>query len=246
MLEEGQDDNSVVTPQTLPGETPKWWIDEGVPGAGDKPQWLPDKFKNVKEVVTSFSELEKRLGTPPVNDYDFGEYGEHFDKEHVAFKELQDFAKEKRVPQEVVSKMLESFTKYGQSLAPNEAAEREKLGPDADKQIEILNNWAKSNLSPEAAESLFASMQSAGSIKAMLEVRAKMIGNNNPSIPNGAEQQAGATENVEDLAKELSNPLNFAKYKEDEVYRNDWKRRNAQAVQRANGAGYVDKSGSDS
>ena len=238
--------NDIPAQPPLPGDSPKWWIDEGVPGVGDRPQWLPDKYKNVKEAVNSGLELEKKLGTAPVTDYDFGEYGEHFDKEHEAFKELQAFAKDKRVPQEVVSKMLESFTKYGQSLIPNADAEKAKLGPDADKQLDILNNWAKSNLSAEAADALFDSMQSAGSVKAMMEIRAKMIGTTNPSIPNGAEQQAGSVETVADLAKELSVPTNFEKYKTDELYRADWKRRNEAATSRAGGAGYVSKDGSGS
>ena len=246
----GTESNDVTPPATLPGDSPKWWIDEGVPGIGDRPQWLPEKFKNIKDAVTSGLELEKKLGTAPVNDYDFGEYGEHFDKEHEAFKELQAYAKEKRVPQEVVSKMLESFTKYGESIIGDTeaiaAAERAKLGPDADKQIEVLSNWVKANLSAEAAEGLFEGMSSAKSVKAMMEIRAKMIGTTNPNIPNGSEQQAAAAETVKDLADELASPANFEKYKTDDKYRNDWKRRNEAAVQRANGAGYVSKDGSGS
>ena len=154
-----------TSPQSaLPNESPKWWIDEGVPGTGDRPNWLPDKFKNVKEVVTSFSELEKKLGSPPVNDYDFGEYAEDFDKNHEAFKELEAYAKEKRVPQEVFTKMLESVAKYGKSMVPNEGAEKAKLGPDADKRLEVLNNWAKANLSKTAYEALSQNLTTAESV----------------------------------------------------------------------------------
>ena len=77
---------------------------------------------------------------------------------------------------------------------------------------------------------------------AMEEVRAKMIGTTNPTIQSGAETNGAATETVESLSKELSS--NFEKYKTDEVYRDDWKRRNREAVDRAGGAGYQNKEGS--
>lgn len=230
--------------ESLPGESPKWWIDEGVPGIGDRPQWLPEKFKNIKEAVNSGLELEKKLGTPPVSDYDFGEYAQDFDKNHEAFKELEAFAKEKRVPQEVFTKMLESVAKYGKSFFPEEGAEKAKLGADADRRLEVLNNWAKANLSQGSYEALSANLTTAEAVIAMEEVRAKMIGTTNPNIPNGGEPNSAATESVESLAKELSVPSNFEKYKTDEVYRGDWQRRNKEAVARAGGAGYVAKDGS--
>ena len=234
-----------IPPQsTLPNESPKWWIDEGVPGTGDRPEWLPSKFKHVKDVVTSLSELEKRLGSAPVEDYDFGEYGDAFDKEHEAFKELTAFAKEKRVPQDVFTKMLESVAKYGKSFVPDEGSEKAKLGADADRRLEVLNNWAKANLSESSYNALSANLTSADAVIAMEEVRAKMIGTTTPSIPNGSTQQEAVQESVKDLATELQS--NFIKYKENEVYRSDWKRRNEAAVRREGGAGYVDKQGSPS
>ena len=86
--------------------------------------------------INSLSELEKKMGTAPVNDYDFGEYAEDFNKDHEAFKELTAYAKEKRVPQEVFTKMLESVSKYAVSLAPNLETEKAKIGQDADRRIE--------------------------------------------------------------------------------------------------------------
>jgi hypothetical protein len=240
---ENVDPNVEPTPpaENPPANQPSWFIDEGVAATGERPEWFPQKFKTVKDALTSLSELEKKMGTAPVEDYDFGEHGEVFDKNHEAFKELTAYAKEKRVPQEVMSKMLECFTKYGQSLAPNADAEMAKLGPDGAKQIETLNNWAKANLSTEAAEALFESMGSAKAVKAMMEVRAKMIGSTTPNIPNGSEPNGASSESIADLEAELSKPENFRNYQNDEKYRNDYKRRLQDAARRDTSHGYVEK-----
>lgn len=232
------DGNTPPVPGNASGAS--WWIDDGVAAVGDRPEWFPEKFKSVKAVVQSFNELEKKLGAPPVADYEFGEHAETFDKDHEALKELQAFAKEKRVPQEVFSKMLDSMTKYGQSFVPNPDVEKAKLGDKAEQRIELLNNWAKANLSENAFNALTASMNTADTVLAMEEIRNKMIGNN--QIPNGSEQgSSGSTETVEQLQKELAAPGNFQKFKNDENYANDWRRRVAIAAR--NNPEYVDKQG---
>ena len=54
--------------ESLPGESPKWWIDEGVPGIGDRPLWLPEKFKNIKEVFSIMDGIEELRDHEPEED----------------------------------------------------------------------------------------------------------------------------------------------------------------------------------
>src|SRR5580658_9792682 len=96
--------------QTPEQPQPSWFIDEGIPGAGDRPAWLPEKFKSVADMAKSNAELEKRLGMAP-DEYDFSK-SRYLDPDYVPFEELKQIAKEKRVPQEVIDKMLESVDKY--------------------------------------------------------------------------------------------------------------------------------------
>ena len=232
--------------QSTEGQTPQentapsWFVDDGVAAPGQRPDWFPEKFKNVKSAIQSLGELEKRLGTPPVNDYDFGEHGNDFDKEHEAIKELTAFAKEKRVPQEVFSKMLDSMSKYGSSFIPDANAEKAKLGEKADQRIEVLNNWAKSNLSENSYNALVSGFATADTVIALEEIRNKMIGNN--QIPTGSDGAAGnSTETIEQLQKELAAPGNFEKFKNDENYANNWRKRVAAASK--NSSEWVDKQG---
>jgi hypothetical protein len=221
-------------------DTPSWHIDENTPGVGDRPEWLPEKFKTVKDAMGSLSQLEKKMGTAPVDEYDFGDYKETFDPEHAAFKELSEFYKEKRVPQDVFEKTLQAIDKYGSSFVPDFAAEKASLGEGADKRIEILGNWIDSNLSKDAAAALKPLTQeygTASSIKALEEIRGKLM-SNNPSIPNGAEGDSADQETVAQLREELSDPANFKRYKEDIKYRNSYTARVNKASKNSN---YVDK-----
>lgn len=242
VIDVGADKVLTPPPQTDKSE-PSWWLDENTPGVGERPTWLPEKFKSAKDVANSFQELEKKMGAGAPTEYDFGEYGEDFDKDHEAFKELQAFAKEKRVPQEVMTKMLESVSKYGKSFIPDAAAERAKIGQDADRRIEVLDNWAKANLSEKSYKALAANLRDADSILAFEEVRAKMINSNSPSIPSGSDLNTAAVESVADVKGELEDPATFKKYQENEKFRSDWKRRLEKAAEREQGAGYASRSG---
>lgn len=217
-------------------ESPTWFIDEGMPGNGPRPSWLHDKFKTVADLGKSFTELEKKLGSVP-DDYDFSK-SKYLDSDYVPFQELKQVAKEKRVPQEVFDKMLESVDKYMDEFSTDYKEEIKKLGDNAKDRLQTLDNWAKANLSKESYEALTSNLRSAESIKALEELRGRMM-STIPQVPNG---NNGATQNsasVDDLKLELAN--NLEKYKSDANYRKDLQNRLEVAVK--NAPGYVDKVG---
>ncbi len=217
---------------TPPAE-PSWWLDEGVPGVGDRPAWLAEKFKNAAELARGYSELEKRVGTAP-DSYDFTK-SKYLDPEYAPFKELQDFAKTRKVPQDVLDKFQESMDKYLSEFSTNEAEEIEKLGENSKERLQTLNNWAEANLTPESYQALTQNLRNAESIKALEELRTKMM-TTNTVIPNGNEGTGQSTASLADLQQELNS--NLDKYKTDPKWRKDYQARLEAA---SNVSGFVDK-----
>jgi hypothetical protein len=82
-------------------------------------------------------------------------------------------------------------------------------------------------------------MNTAEAIKALEEIRTKMM-NNNTMIPNGNDSADTAVATVDDLKNELANPANLAKYKSDPKYQADWRARMEIA---SKNSGYIDKVG---
>lgn len=230
------DENNNVDHNAPAAESPKWYIDEGIPGVGERPSWLNEKFKSTADLAKSYHELEKKVGTVP-DDYDFSK-SKYLDPDYVPFHELKQVAKEKRVPQEVIDKMLESVDKYMDEFTTDDKAELEKLGPNAIDRITTLNNWAKANLSHESFEALTGDLKSAESVKALEELRSKMM-SSNPQIPNGNNGAIHNAASLEDLKLELQN--NLTKYKTDPNYRKDLQGRLEIAAK--NAPGFIDKTG---
>lgn len=225
-----------MTETVSPPETPTWYIDEGMPGIGQRPSWLNEKFKSVADMAKSNAELEKRLGTVP-EDYDLSK-SKYIDPNYVPFQELKALAKEKRVPKEVMDKVVDSVDKFMDEFKTDPEEELRKLGSDAKERIKTLDNWAKANLTKESFEALTSNLRSADAIKALEELRGKMM-SSNPQIPNGNDGAVHNTATLEDLKLELSN--NLEKYKTDVHYRKDMQSR--LEVASKNTPGYVDKMG---
>lgn len=215
---------------------PEWFIDDGIPGAGTRPTWLPEKFKTVADLARSNQELERRLGNVP-DEYDFSK-SRYLDPDYVPFQEFKQVAKDKRVPQDVIDKMLESVDKYMDEFNVDMQEEINKLGPNAQDRLVTLNNWAKANLSQESYEALTNNLRDHQSVKALEELRTKFM-TNTTQIPNGNDGAIHNTASLEDIKLELSN--NLAKYKSDPNYRKDITNRLEVAAK--NAGGYIDKMG---
>ena len=225
-----------VIPENKPAELIAWMIDEGMPGSGPRPSWLGDKFKTVADLAKSYAELEKKVGTVP-EDYDFSK-SKYLDADYVPFQELKQVAKDKRVPQEVIDKMLDSVDRYMDEFSTNDADEIKKLGDNAIDRLKTLDNWVKANYSKETYEALTSNLRTAESIKALEELRGKAM-SNVPQIPNGNDGATHNTATLDDIRMELSN--NLEKYKTDVAYQKDIRSRLEVAAK--NAPGYIDKIG---
>lgn len=216
-------------------EQPNWFIDDGIPGTGERPSWLPEKFKTIADMAKSNAELEKRLGTVP-DKYDFTK-SKFLDPDYAPFQDLQQIAKEKRVPQEFIDKMLESVDKYMDEFTIDTSEELKKLGDNAKERVIVLDNWAKANLSKDSYEALTSKLNNADSIKALEELRGKIM-SSTAQIPNQNGDVSSST-SLNDLKMELSN--NLQKYKTDESYRKDLQKR--LEIASKSSKEYIDKMG---
>lgn len=217
-------------------EDPKWFIDEGLPGVGERPQWLPEKFKTVADMSKSYAELEKKFGTVP-EEYDISN-SVYLDPDKDIIKDFLQVAKEKRVPKEVVDKMVDTFDRYLGEHDVNTDEEVKKLGDNAAERLKTLNNWAKANLSDDSYKALSKNLQSADSILALEELRGKMM-TSSTQIPNGND---GASQNESNTVKDIQDEIgkNYEKYKTDPKYRAELQGKLEVAVKRA---GMIDKFG---
>lgn len=218
--------------------TPSWFIDEGRPGIGDRPEWLSEKFKSAADLAKSYSELEKKFGSAP-EEYDFSK-SRYLDPDYVPFDELKQLAKDKRVPQEVMDKMIDSFDRYMDEFRTDESEEIKKLGDKAQERLALLDNWAQANLSKASYEALTSNLKTAESIQALEELRGKIM-SNTVQVPTGNTGDINQPESVTDIQLQISN--NFEKYKTDDAYRKDIQRR-LEVAAKNNPGGFVDKIGS--
>jgi hypothetical protein len=193
---------------------PTWWWDKDTPGDGERPEWLPGKYKSVEDTAKAFKELEKRLGSAP-DKYDWSKGSGWIDEAYEPLQEMAEFAKSNHVPQAVFDKMLESVGTYLDEFNTDYEAEKAALGENAESRLKTVDNWAKANFSEDAYGSIIGNLRTAGDVKAIEEIRAKMI-DNNTKIPTGNEV-AEAPLDMEAVQTELN--ANIKKYETDKAYR---------------------------
>jgi len=213
---------------------PNWWIDEGIPGTGERPEWLADKFKSVADMSKSYNELERKVGSAP-NEYDVSKGESWIEPDYAPIQDMLEYAKSKHVPQDVMDKMFESVGKYLDEFSIDYSQERAKLGDKADERVQLIDNWAKANFSAETYEALSNNLRTADAIKAIEEVRNKMI-SNNTTIPNSNSDLNASAPSLQDIQSEMTK--NLDKYKTDPGYRREMM---AKMEMASKASGYQDK-----
>lgn len=225
------DEGSTDTPNTAPadsqtnegetGQTANWFWDSNTPGVGERPEFLPEKYKSVADVAKAYKELESRLGTAP-KEYDFSKGAGWIEPDYEPFQQMAEFARSKHVPQDVMDKMLESVGLYLDEFRTDLNEEKSKLGERATERLQTLNNWAKSNLSEKSFAALTAGMRTADQIEALEEIRNKML-NNSTMVPGGNENVATGGMTIEEYRSELN--ANYTKFKTDPAYRKEMEKK---------------------
>ena len=131
----------------------KWYFDDGVPGVGERPSYLEPKYTSLAQQARAYAEARKELGTlasqlgPAPDSYDISAYTESIESDHPSVQNFLSYAKEKRLPQDVVSKAVETLSEYEKSYQIDET-----LAPEHEKKRETLDTWAKNTMTKESQE----------------------------------------------------------------------------------------------
>lgn len=204
----------------------EWYYMEGIPGMGDRPDFLESKYKSLADQAKAYKEARAELGriTGSVPEtYDTSKYADLIDPQNPHLQGFLDFAKEKRLSQEVVDKAMGTLLEYEKSLLPDET-----LDEDTSKKKTIVENWAKSNFSQEALNVLNQIPKTPQVVKMLDEIRQAQYAAR--SQPPTQSNQYGSVEPLteQDIRQEIRD--NAKKYLEDGAYRNAIRAKLAQVL----------------
>ena len=148
-----------------PNNVNAWNLNDTVPGVGEKPSWFKsDKYANVAKQAEAYTALEQRFGAftgapkegyqvPQVEidgkpafaiEYEGARYTIQTD--HPQIQAFNKLAAEMQLSQDGYTKLLGLMGQYEASQAPDISEAKAALGPNADRRIETVVNWAKANL----------------------------------------------------------------------------------------------------
>jgi hypothetical protein len=208
---------------------PSWYLDDNTPGQGERPDWMPSKYKKASDVGKAYSELEKRLGsfTGAPETYDLSSL--EIDSNQHMIKEITAVAKELNMSQEGLQKFLGRISTAQETEAQVHLEEQVKqLGKDGEHMLVEFKNWTKDYLKPEEREVVTEWVRSADDLKAFNRI---MAHTHMTSVPTSHTMtMANNFEGVKELRQELTK--NIERFENDKTYQKDWSRRMANAVQR--------------
>lgn len=218
----------------------KVWLREGVPFEGDVPQYYDaEKYPTIEDQLKANVGLRQALGRAG-NHKAPEEYEIHLDekyaekyqigKEDPLLNEFTGLFKEINLPQEAFDKILNKYVdvmglqeqKSEEQMNAELDAEIAKLGPNGQKQIEQLDNWARNKLNDHLYNRFQQSITSHEDV-----LMWEMIRSNNAvdqNIPGNMDLNGAPRMTRDEARKLLTDPrmnksAEFTKYVED-VYKN--------------------------
>ena len=211
----------------------EWAWAEGLKGEGDKPDWLNSRYKSVAEQAKAYTELEKRFGEfrgAPKDGYQLDAI-EGLEKDSPMLQQFSKTFAELNLSQAGFERIVNEFVNTHASIAQaNAAEEMKKLGPQGQQMIKETNNWIQNNFPPDIAKCIQGWVMTADDIKALDMIRAFQPVS---KIPNAHDMSNTAIyESLTDVKNEKN--TNWARYKDDAVYRKNIDDRMASAVRRSN------------
>jgi hypothetical protein len=231
MSEEGTSTESTVTESAPPSNEPSWWIDDNTPGQGERPSWLPPKYKKVSDLGHGYLEAEKRLGafTGAPEEYNLGDL--ELDESQLVVQELKAVGKELNMSEEGLKKFLGRLhTAVETETEANLEEQIKKLGKDGERVLKQYQNTIKDYFSPEEAEVAKGWIRSAEDLQLFNKLTSQSTRSAVPTSQSVA--LANNHETVADLRQELVG--NIQKFENDKNYQKNWSKRMEQAVAREN------------
>lgn len=164
-------------------EEPKaeWYYANGVPGSGEKPEWLKDsKYKSVEDQAKAYNELEKKFGSfkgaPEKYEVKLQEDLQDklaFNADDPFYKSFESWAKEKNFSNDAFNELLNLYGYHlvkaeldlSKSYKEQMEKEFEKLGEDRQKVVDEVAGWVKANVSEDDQDAVMQLANSASGIK---------------------------------------------------------------------------------
>jgi hypothetical protein len=162
-----QTDVTETTTETEePQNTNEWFLTDGVPGQGEKPEYFKDdKYKTLAEQAKGYKELESKFGafTGAPSEYkipdlpdEIKDSGFEVDAENPIIERAMEFAKAAGMNQEGFDEMFKLYAESQiaeyKAIEEIRAQELKSLGNQGEARLNNLNKWANANLSPELLE----------------------------------------------------------------------------------------------
>lgn len=199
-----------------------------------RPEWLPEKFKTAEDLVTSYSNLESRMGKgeeelrksimEEIEGEAFanrpesaGEYALPEGTEDIA-QELADdpnvewwskFSWENGFSQEEFEEGLQRMIPQG----PDLDAEAAKLGDNANARIEAASLWAQKNVPPEMSDAVMAMGETAAGVELLEHFMSMSDG---PNLGGEAASTAGLSQ--DDLRSMMKDPRYWDNTRRDPAF----------------------------
>lgn len=213
---------SNVTEEALGESEPIWSWDDNIPGNGERPDWLKEKYSKVVDQAKAYIEAEKRLGaTVAPKDYDLSQYDDYFNLEDNHFLDLKDNARKYNLSQEALNDIINPIIQYQSAQLPNIDEEIAKLGENPQQRLDVVNTWASNTLSQKSLETLGNIATRAEVVELIDEIRQKFdaVQSQSPvptQMHNLSEQKV---ETLDDIQNEMTH--NAKRYREDSAYRSE-------------------------
>jgi len=216
------------SPAPVASEQPTWFLDDKTPGQGERPEWLPPKYKSAAELGKAYKEAEKRLGafTGAPETYDLKSL--EIDESQLLIQEMVAVGKELNMSQEGLAKFIGRIATASETMDEAYLNEQvSKLGKDGEAELLQYQNTIKDKFAPEQAEVVKEWIKTADDLKTFNQIMANSL----MSVPTGnTVALANAHESVADLRSEMT--ANIDKYNTDAKYRANYSKRLANAVAR--------------
>lgn len=167
-----------------PAEAAPPTAEAGAAPAGDRPTWLPEKFKTPEDLARSYGELEKTFGRKEE------EFRTKWEQERLAARpEKPDAYKLPEVPgiaedqpltqwwrgfahqagltQEQFEKAVATYTETIQATLPKPDEELSKLGDNARQRTEAVGLWATKTFDADEMDAIKRACTTAAGVRAM-------------------------------------------------------------------------------
>ena len=215
VAEQIETNNTPTTPTTPTSEPAPVTEDQPIDSMGERPAWLPEKFKSAEDMAESYSQLEGKISQkeedirsnimkeleadaykdrPPTK----GEYilPEGIDEELAKSNELlewwADQAFENGYSQDEFAEGIEMYRKVANIGMTDPQSEMKQLGDNATERVQAVEMWSNKFFSPEQHAEIANLCATAEGVKAMETVMNALKGSsvlpNTEVAPNLSEE----------------------------------------------------------